>query len=248
MLVVLLVLIVDQAVKIWVKTHMTYGEEMSLFGLGLSWARVHFVENNGMAFGLSLGGNYGKLLLSIFRIIAVGALIYYIRVLIKSKASFGLLLSFGLILAGAIGNIIDSAFYGLIFSESNYHGGIATLFPEGGGYGSFLHGKVVDMLYFPIAKGYFPEWVPIWGGDPYLFFKPVFNVADMSITIGVLNILFFQRQFFSQPIQQETPDTVEEPLAIDNATTEAEEQEESTTNSDASPDQIDEQNTTTKED
>ena len=192
---------------------MEYGQEILL--LGLDWARIHFVENNGMAFGISLGGNYGKLALSLFRIIAVGFLAYYINVLIKSKANFGLLFSFALILAGAIGNIIDSAIYGIIFSESPYHGGLAELFPAEGGYAGFLHGKVVDMLYFPIFNGNFPEWMPIWGGQRFLFFKPVFNIADMSITIGVLNILIFQRSFFGvadEAAEEDKEETVVEDI------------------------------------
>ncbi|MEO1514605.1 MAG: lipoprotein signal peptidase [Bacteroidota bacterium] len=190
---VIFVLLLDQALKIWVKTNMVYGGEIPIFG---DWGLLHFVENPGMAFGLSIGGEYGKLALSLFRIVAVGFLIYYLRFLIQAKASAGLLTSFALILAGAIGNIIDSAFYGLIFSDS-HHGGIATMFPEGGGYASFLHGRVVDMLYFPLLDGYFPDWVPIWGGDYFLFFRPVFNIADVSITVGVLSILVFHRNFFS---------------------------------------------------
>jgi signal peptidase II len=193
-LVILAVLIIDQTLKIWVKTNMEYGEEIKL--LGLDWALIHFVENPGMAFGITLGGEYGKLTLSLFRIFAVGLLFYYLRQLILAKASMGLLLSFALILAGAIGNIIDSAFYGVIFSESPYHGGLAELFPSEGGYAGLLHGKVVDMLYFPVFRGTFPEWMPFWGGGPFLFFKPVFNIADLSITLGVLNILLFQRSFF----------------------------------------------------
>lgn len=210
MAVVLIVLAIDQILKIWVKTNMEYGQEIQL--LGLNWARIHFVENNGMAFGISLGGDYGKLALSLFRIIAVGFLAYYIRVLIKSKANFGLLFSFALILAGAIGNIIDSAVYGIIFSESPYHGGLAELFPAEGGYAGFLHGKVVDMLYFPIFNGNFPEWMPIWGGQRFLFFKPVFNIADMSITVGVLNILIFQRSFFGVA-DEEAEESKEEDIA-----------------------------------
>lgn len=186
--------------KIWVKTHMAYGEEIRI--LGFDWALLHFVENNGMAFGISLGGAYGKLALSLFRILAVGFLAYYIRFLINIKVSVGLLVSFALILAGAVGNILDSAFYGMIFSASSPHyGNLAALFPPEGGYSSFLHGRVVDMLYFPILSGYFPDWLPLWGGEPYLFFKPVFNLADLSITLGVLNILLFQRSFFANPSQ-----------------------------------------------
>lgn len=195
--IIFLVLFIDQSLKIWVKTQMNYGDEIKI--LGLDWALIHFVENNGMAFGISLGGIYGKLALSLFRIIAVGFLIYYLRLLVRSNVSTGLLASFSLILAGALGNILDSAFYGLIFSDSPYHGGLAELFPEGGGYAGFLHGKVVDMLYFPIIDTYFPEWVPYWGGSHFMFFKPVFNIADLSITLGVINILLFQRSFFSTP-------------------------------------------------
>ena len=147
--------------------------------------------------------------------------LHYIRLLIKNNASRGLLISFSLILAGALGNIIDSAFYGLIFSESSYHGGVATMFPVEGGYSSFLQGKVVDMLYFPVFHGYFPEWFPIWSGKPYLFFKPVFNLADMAITIGVLNILFFQRGFFGGKAEDENPPTEED--KEENGTTETEE-------------------------
>jgi signal peptidase II len=199
-LLVALVLIIDQAVKIWVKTHMSYGEEIKIFGL--DWALIHFVENNGMAFGLSFGGEYGKLALSLFRIVAVGFLVYYIRLLIKEGASFGLLACFGLILAGATGNILDSAFYGLIFSESPYHGHqVAQLFPDTGGYAGFLHGKVVDMLYFPMFRGTFPEWFPFWGGERFLFFRPVFNIADSAITVGVFSLVLFHRNFFNGQIQ-----------------------------------------------
>jgi signal peptidase II len=193
--IIFLVLLLDQTIKIWVKTNMSYGEEFQI--LGLDWARIHFVENPGMAFGIEFGGGYGKLALSLFRIIAVIFLIYYIRQLLKGGAPLGLMLSFALILAGAFGNIIDSAFYGLIFSESTYHGGPAMLFPPEGGYAGFLHGRVVDMFYFPLYEGNLPSWFPIWKGEEVLFFRPVFNVADSSITAGVLSILIFQRSFFS---------------------------------------------------
>jgi signal peptidase II len=172
---------------------MEYGEEFVL--LGFSWARIHFVENEGMAFGISLGGATGKLALSVFRILAVAFLIYIIRALIKSKESVGLLICFSLILAGAIGNIVDSAFYAVIFSESPYHGGVATLFPEEGGYGGLLFGKVVDMLYFPLIDTMWPDWFPWWGGQRLQFFKPVFNLADTAISTGVISLLVFHRSF-----------------------------------------------------
>lgn len=194
-LIIFIVLLIDQASKIWIKTNLAYGEEIQIFGL--SWALIHFVENEGMAFGITLGGDHGKLALSLFRIAAVGFLFYYLRLLMRSKVSFGLIVCFSLILAGAVGNILDSAFYGLIFSETPYHAGVATMFPEGGGYASFLHGKVVDMFYFPMFEGFFPDWLPIWGGEHFLFFRPVFNVADASITTGVVTLLLFYRSFFS---------------------------------------------------
>lgn len=209
LLIIFLVLLLDQWLKIWVKTHMFYSEEFLL--LGLENARIHFVENNGMAFGISLGGNYGKLALSLFRILAVGALAFYIRFLIKTEVSRGLLISFALIFAGAVGNIIDSAFYGLIFSES-YHG-VATMFPEGGGYAGFLFGKVVDMLHFPLLSGFFPEWMPFWGGQRFTFFSPVFNIADSAITIGVMYILLFQRKFFK--VAEETQNPLKPEIAVE---------------------------------
>ncbi len=192
-LLVLVVLIIDQASKFYIKTHFEYNEDVLMFGQ--NWARLHFVENEGMAFGITFDWLYGKLLLSLFRIVMVAGLVYYIRALIQAKVPTGFVLSVGLITAGALGNIIDSAFYGMIFSSSPYHGGLAEVVPFGQGYGTFLHGKVVDMLYFPMKYFEMPEWL---GGGSWLFFSPIFNVADASITSGVLSILLFQRKFFKE--------------------------------------------------
>jgi len=202
MLTILLVLVLDQILKIWVKTNIHYGDGFHM--LGLSWARIHFVENEGMAFGLSFGGVAGKYMLSIFRIIMVGFLFYILRNLLIHKETYGLLISFSLIIAGAMGNILDSMFYGIIFSESFYHGGLAVMFPEGGGYGSFLTGKVVDMLYFPLIDTILPEWIPILGGERFEFFRPVFNIADSAITVGVASILIFHRRFFKSEDKADT--------------------------------------------
>ena len=199
--IVLLVLILDQALKIWVKTTFNCGEERAL--LGLSWAKLNFVENPGMAFGWKFGGEYGKLALSLFRTVAIGFLIYYIYKLVQRKVSNGLISSFSLILAGAIGNMIDSAFYGLIFSKTcvNSHnfgeGELAKLFPEGEGYGGFLHGNVVDMLFFPLLKN---------ANGEVMFFQPVFNIADSAITLGVISILLFQRSYFNSTDEKTTPE------------------------------------------
>ncbi len=171
---------------------MTLGQEIHLAG---NWAILHFTENNGMAFGLQFAGDYGKLFLSLFRIVAVVFLVWYIYHLNLKKEKFGLIFCFSLILAGAIGNIIDSAFYGLIFSESTFSNA-ARLFPAEGGYSSFLHGKVVDMFYFPILEGNYPSWVPFVGGEQFQFFRPVFNAADSAITTGVISLIIFQRSFF----------------------------------------------------
>ncbi|MBP6810563.1 MAG: lipoprotein signal peptidase [Saprospiraceae bacterium] len=199
-LLVFVVLLIDQASKFYVKTHFEYNEDVLMFGQ--NWARLHFVENEGMAFGITFDWTYGKLVLSLFRILMVAGLILYIRALIAAKVPTGFIMSVGLITAGALGNIIDSAVYGMIFSESPYHGGMAELVPFGEGYGTFLHGKVVDMLYFPMKYFDMPEWL---GGGTWLFFSPIFNVADAAITSGVLSILLFQRRFFKDGFVDEKP-------------------------------------------
>ena len=192
-LLILLILLVDQILKIYIKTHFMLGEEVVV---AKNWFIIHFVENNGMAFGFEFGNNIGKYFLSIFRIAAICALGWYLTKLWKKQLPFGLLVCFSLILAGAIGNLIDSAFYGLIFNES--HNKVASLFPAGGGYNTFLLGKVVDMFYFPLIDSHFPTWFPIWGGQEFIFFRPVFNVADSSISIGIVAIFIFYRQYFEE--------------------------------------------------
>ncbi len=159
-----------------------------------NWFSIHFTENNGMAFGLEFGGSFGKLFLSVFRIVASLGIGWYLLHLIKHKAHTLIISCFALIFAGAIGNIIDSAFYGILFTDSME--GIAHFAP-GHGYSNFLHGQVVDMLYFPIVGGRFPDWLPIWGGETFLFFRPIFNIADSSITIGVILLMIFQNKFIA---------------------------------------------------
>jgi signal peptidase II len=202
-LIVFLVLLVDQALKIWIKTNMSLGQEFSVIG---HWFLIHFVENNGMAFGFEFGGNYGKIFLSLFRVVAVFAIGWYILKLVKKDIPMGFIACVSLIFAGAIGNIIDSAFYGLIFSDS--YGQVAQLFPEGGGYATFLHGRVVDMFYFPLISGIYPKWVPLLGGSDFQFFRPVFNVADSAISVGIFAIIIFYRKQFNK-LDSKTESTTE---------------------------------------
>lgn len=199
------VLLADQIIKIWVKTNMYLGEEIFLIG---KFFRLYFIENNGMAFGMELGGNYGKLILSIFRILAVIAIGYYLYTLTRKKQTDELLIiAISLIFSGAIGNIIDSLFYGLIFSQS-YTNEIATMFPPDGGYAPFLKGKVVDMFYFEffnIHRDDAPSWLPsfLFGQDGrWIFFRPIFNLADAAITVGVGMLIIFQKRFFKKVSNQ----------------------------------------------
>jgi len=196
LLIVFLVLLSDQVLKIWIKLSMTLGEEIPVLG---NWFNLYFTENNGMAFGMQFGGEWGKLSLSIFRILAVIAIAVYLYLLTRKKAPFGLVLSISLIFAGALGNIIDSAFYGLLFTQSSYHA-VAEIAESGQGYAGFLHGSVVDMLYFPlveIQRSELPVWLPdiVFGGDQrFIFFRPIFNIADSAITVGVFWLLLFERK------------------------------------------------------
>ena len=189
---IFLILVIDQMLKIWIKTHMLIGQEIHLFG---NWGILHFIENNGMAFGMEMGGKPGKLILSVFRIVAIFGIGWILSSLISKKSNLGLILAVSAIMAGAVGNVIDSAFYGMIFNEGFTHPSV--LFAPEGGYSSFLHGRVVDMFYFPIINTHWPSWSPIKAGESFIFFRPVFNIADSAITCGVLSIVLFQKRMFS---------------------------------------------------
>ena len=186
----LILIIVDQFLKLWIKTNMFLGQEHKIF----DWFIIHFTENNGMALGLELGGDIGKLALTIFRIIVVVWGLIYVYRLSKKKMPSGALVSLGLVLGGAIGNIIDSVFYGYIFNDS--YNKISEFFPTSGGYSSFLKGKVVDMFYFPIINTHLPEWLPIFANKHFIFFRPVFNIADAGISVGMFMLIIFYRKLF----------------------------------------------------
>jgi signal peptidase II len=188
-LTILLILAADQMLKIWVKTHLHLGEDIRITG----WFYLRFVENNGMAMGIEV---IGKLFLSIFRIAASFGIIYYLYLLVKKDLKLGYILCVSMIFAGAVGNILDSVLYGVIFNESTAYS-VATLFPPEGGYGTWLHGKVVDMFYFPLFEFNWPAWVPWIGGNEFLFFRYIFNLADTSISVGIAVLLLFYRNTFS---------------------------------------------------
>ena len=206
-LLIVLILIADQALKFYIKTNYLLGEEHDVIG---KWFRLHFVENEGMAWGLQFGGGVGKILLTLFRLVAVIFGTFYLRSIIQKKYHPGFIICAALIYAGAFGNLIDSMFYGLIFSGSNPFA-VATAFPAGGGYSTFFHGQVVDMLYFPIIHTTYPSWFPIksWRGEEFEFFSPVFNLADASISVGVIALLIWQKKFFPE---KNNPGSASEPV------------------------------------
>ncbi|MGL5937852.1 MAG: lipoprotein signal peptidase [Phocaeicola sp.] len=195
-LITLGVIIIDQIIKVWVKTHMYWNESIYV----ADWFQIYFTENNGMAFGMEL---FGKLFLTSFRVVAVSAIIYYLTVILKRGLKTGYIVCISLILAGAIGNIIDSIFYGVIFSEST-HSSLATFVPVGEGYADWFYGRVVDMFYFPIIKTTFPTWMPAVGGEHFIFFSPIFNFADASISCGIIALLLFYRKYLNTEVHPET--------------------------------------------
>ena len=188
--IIILVLLIDQISKIYIKTNFSLGDGVAV----LDWFRIVFVENEGMAWGAKIPGQYGKLFLTLFRLIAIAGIGYWLWDSVTKKLSRILITSIALIFAGALGNIIDSVFYGLIFNDSHHQ--IASLFPADGGYGTLFHGKVVDMLHFPLWEGFLPKWLPLWGGEYFTFFDPVFNIADMAISTGFGLLIVFNKRAF----------------------------------------------------
>ena len=203
-LIIALIIIGDQALKIWIKTSFTFGDTHVT---GLNWFRLYFIENKGMAWGWEIGGGWGKMLLTLFRLAAVIFGTWYLGRIVKQKYSKGFIVCASLIYAGALGNLLDSMFYGLIFEESTYSH-VAKIFPAHG-YAGFLHGKVVDMLYFPMIRSHYPSWFPFVGGQDFEFFSPIFNIADASISTGVITLLVFQKRFFKRHHSNPESSTVE---------------------------------------
>lgn len=193
LLIIILVIAADQILKIWVKTHFYLGEQLVI----ADWFRLLFVENNGMAFGMEVGS---KLFLSVFRVAALIVGCWYLwKIKSNSRFATGFVVCIGLIIAGTAGNIIDCIFYGVMFNDP-FPPEVATLFPADGGYAPLLHGKVVDMLYFPLFSFVWPQWMPFVGGETFLFFQPVFNIADAAISVGIIVILIFYSKFFAEPV------------------------------------------------
>jgi signal peptidase II len=207
---VLVVLLLDQVLKVYIKTNFAYGQEVNVLG---DWFKLNFIENEGMAFGMSFGGEYGKLFLTLFRLIACVLGVFFIqKYVIQAGYKNGLIFCSALILAGALGNCVDSVFYGKIFTANSFHGvKPAQLVPWGQGYGDLFHGKVVDMLYFPILRGTYPSWVPGLGGNSFIFFRPVFNIADAAISTGVIAIFVFQNSLLKKKngYNSDTPSNID---------------------------------------
>ena len=221
--IILAIIIADQALKIWVKTNMHYGEHITI---APNWFRLYFIENAGMAWGWKFGGDWGKMALTLFRLIAVIFGVFYIKSIVRKKYHTGFIVCVGLIFAGALGNLIDSMFYGLIFDKgmlfdpltNDYNGysGLASFSSKG--YASLLHGNVVDMLYLPIIEDKtLPSWIPFWGGERFTFFSPIFNIADASISVGVIVILLFQKRFFKKHSVEQNQTIETSSLANDTA-------------------------------
>ena len=198
-IIIALIIIADQTLKIWIKTHYTFGEVMRIGGF--NWAKLYFIENKGMAWGWEFGGDWGKMILTLFRLAAVIFGTWYLGKIVKQQYHKGFIICASLIYAGALGNLLDSMFYGLIFEESTY-AHVAKIFPPHG-YAGFLHGRVVDMLYFPMVDSQFPKWFPIFGGEKFEFFSPIFNIADASISAGVITLFVFQKRFFRKHKQEQ---------------------------------------------
>ncbi|WP_223549782.1 lipoprotein signal peptidase [Aestuariivivens sp. NBU2969] len=198
-IIIILILLVDQISKIYVKTHFILGEDVPVF----NWFKIYFIENDGMAWGTKISDfvsfisdRTAKIVLSLFRVVAIFGIGYWLCSAIKKQSPKVLILAIAFIFAGALGNIIDSVFYGVFFSDS--HGQVASFFPQTGGYDTLFHGKVVDMLYFPLYKGYLPEWLPFYGGQFFTFFEPVFNIADVAISTGFVMLIVFNKKAFSK--------------------------------------------------
>lgn len=202
---ILVIIVIDQAIKIWIKTSFTFGPVIDV--MGLSWFKLYFIENEGMAWGWKFGGEWGKVFLTLFRLAAVIWGTWYIGSIIKQKYKTGFIICAALIYAGALGNLIDSLFYGMIFEESTYSQ-VAKIFPASG-YAGFLHGHVVDMLYFPIINSTYPTWFPFFGGSSFEFFSPIFNIADASISIGIITLLLFQKKLYKKADEEIEFHTIE---------------------------------------